>query len=178
MKVNGKTLNGPSIEVIVIPRQGGDLVFKAQSVLDYEPFYELYPTPQPPQVMRPGGVMSKNVEDPKYKDALTKWSIAQFNWMFLQSLRATEGLEWDTVKYDDPDTWDNYRDEMKESGLSPVEIGRIQMCVTDACGLNQDKIDEATKSFLAGQAQALVDASSLSSEPTSTPSGEPVNASA
>lgn len=178
MKVNGKKLSGPTIETVVIPRSGGNLVFQARAILDYEPFNKLYPSPNPPEVLKPGGIRIKNVEDEGYKEAINKWATAQFDWMFIQSLRATKGLEWDTVKYDDPETWSNYREEMKESGLSPVEVSRIQMCVTDACGLNQDKIDEATKAFLAGQAQALVDASSPSTEPTNTPSGKPANVSA
>lgn len=175
MKINGKTLNGPNIEVVVIPRQSGDIVFKAQAVLDYTDCDKLNPMPKPPKRRLPGNVVQENVEDPKYLKAVDEWATSKFYWMFLKSLEATEGLEWSTVKMDKPDTWKLYKTEMQESGFSPGEIARIEMCVTDACGLNQSKIDEATKRFLAGQAQDPANGSTQSSEQQSTPSGEPAN---
>ena len=175
MKIKGKKLDGPSIEVVVIPRQSGDLVFKAEAVLDYTQCDSLNPMPKAPIRLLPGGVRQENVEDPKYQTSVDEWATRKFYWMFITSLRATEGLEWETVKFDDPSTWENYKAEMKQAGLSPGEIARIEMCVTDACGLNQTKIDEATKRFLAGQAQVLANESSPSSEQQSMPSGAPAN---
>ena len=175
MKINGKKLDGPNIEVVVIPRQSGDLVFKAQAVLDYAECDKLNPRPHAPKKMLPGGVVQENVEDPRYQKALDEWATNKFYWMFIKSLQATEGLEWELVKLDDPKTWKEYKTEMQKAGLSPGEIARIEMCVTDACGLNQAKIDEATKRFLAGQAQAPVSESGPSSEPSTTLSGAPVS---
>jgi hypothetical protein len=178
MKMFGKKMFGPRIEVLVIPRQDGDLVFRAQSILDYEPFEKLVPLPTPPTRMLPGGIKSVNLESPAYDTAMDKWSTTKWHWMMVKSLEATEGLEWETVKMDDPETFSNYKNEMKEAGLSPAEIAMIQAVVTDACGLNQVKIEQATKAFLAGQGQGHEDKSSPVSEPSSTPSGEPANASA
>lgn len=178
MKINGKKLDGPNIEVVVIPRQSGDLVFRAQAVLDYTDCDKLNPMPQPPKALLPGGRVQENVEDPKYKKAVDDWAVRKFYWMFIKSLEATEGLEWETVDLSKPETWENYKTEMKTAGLSPGEIGRIEMCVTDACGLNQSKIDEATKRFLAGQAQVAAAQSSPDSAQSNTPSGAPVSAGA
>ena len=178
MKMYGKKLFGPRIEVLVIPRQDGDLVFKAQSVLDYEPFNALVPSPQAPERMLPGGISSRNVEHPSYIEAVNRWSHLKWTWMILKSLEATEGLEWETVKVDDVETYDNYKIEMKEAGLSPAEIEMVLGIVIDACGLNQMKIQEATKAFLAGQGQEQQDKSSPASELNSMPSGEPVSVSA
>lgn len=175
MKLNGKKLDGPNIEVVVIPRQSGELVFKAQAVLDYDECDKLNPMPKPPKRLMPGGVVQENVNDPKYLKAVDQWATRKFYWMLLESLKATEGLEWETVKMDDPSTWESYKAEMKQAGLTPGEIGRIEMCVSDACGLNQAKIDEATKRFLAGQAQVPAAPSSPSSEHKTMPSGEPVS---
>lgn len=178
MKINGKKLDGPNIEVVVIPRQSGNLVFKAQAVLNYDDHDKLNPSPAPPRKLLPGGIVQENVEDPAYLKAIDAWATRKFYWMFIKSLDATEGLEWETVKLDDPSTWENYKTEMQDAGLSPGEVARIEMCVTDACGLNQSKIDEATKRFLAGQAQAAGNGSSQSSEQNATPSGVPANAGA
>lgn len=176
MKIHGKKLEGVNIEVVVIPRQSGDLVFKAQAVLNYEDHDKINPMPKAPIKLLPGGVKSQNVEDPRYKERMNEWAEQKFYWMMVKSLEATPGLEWETVKLDDPSTWKEYRKEMEDGGLSPGEIARIEMCVTNACGLNQAKIDEATERFLAGQAATAASGSSPSSEPQNTESGEPVNA--
>lgn len=178
MKINGRELSGPRIEVLVIPRQEGDLIFQAQSVLDYEPFDTLYPQPKPPVRMLPGGIKSLNTESPKYQEELDKWSTLKWHWMVLKSLEATEGLEWDTVDMQKPETYENYRDDMKNAGMSPAEIAMLISLVTDACGLNQTKVEEATKAFLAGRGKVQENASSPDSEPSSTPSGEPASVSA
>lgn len=175
MKLHGKKIDGPSIEVVVIPRQSGDLVFRAKAILDYDEHDKLNPMPQPPKRLMPGGEVQENVEDPRYKEAFKQWAPRKFYWMLLESLKATEGLEFEKVKMDDPSTWELYRKEMQEAGLAPGEISRIELIVTDACGLNQSKIDEATARFLAGQAQAPVNASSPSSELKTTPSGAPAS---
>jgi hypothetical protein len=178
MKLNGKALSGPAVEIVVIPRQDGDLVFKAQAVLDYDDHDKINPQPKPPVVIRPGGVESVDMEDKKYNEKLDTWARQKFYWMFLKSLAATDGLEWETVDMSDPLTWELYKEEMQTGGLAPAEVQRIELCVTNACGLNQSKIDEATNRFLAGQAQVRAAESSPSSAPTNTPSGEPANASA
>ena len=178
MKIHGKEISGPDAQVVVSPRNDGDLVFKAQAVLDYSDFDKLNPMPQPPGVMRPGGVMSYDTSDTKYNTRIDDWAKSKTHFMVLKSLEATEGLAWDTVIMAEPDTWNLYQQEMNDAGLTPGEIGRIITCVTDACGLNQEKIDEATKRFLAGQAEERERQSSQSSVLKSTPPGVPANASA
>jgi hypothetical protein len=175
VKINGKKLDSPNIEVVVIPRQNGDIVFKAQAVLDYSDHDKLNPRPQAPKRLMRGGTVQENVEDKTFKKNLDTWAIRRFYYMFLKALEVTEGLEWETVKLDDPSTWENYRKEMQVGGFSPGEINAVEACVTDACGLNQAKIDEATQRFLAGQAQDQSKASSPSTEQPTTPSGEPAS---
>lgn len=151
MKLNGQVLDGPKIEVVVFPRQSGDLVFKAQAVLDYSEFEKICPRPEPKNVMRPGGKQETLVDHPEYVAAVEAWAPKQTSWMILKSLEATPGLVWDTVDMGDPLTWDNYEKELKNAGFSTFEIHRILDAVITACGMNQEKIDDATKRFLAGQ---------------------------
>lgn len=153
MKMNGKILE-PIIEVMVIPRQTGDLVFKAKPVNDYDIFDKLCPVPKPPMVLRKGeSIQTPDLDDDEYKEAVKQYNDRRVNWMMLESLKATDGLEWSTVNYNDPTTWDNYKKELVESGLTAADAIRIFNLVIDACGLNQKKIDEATKAFLASQAE-------------------------
>lgn len=151
MKINGKKIEGPNEEIVVIPRNSGDIVFKARAVLSFDEFDKLCPLPVPPKTLMKGGGFSENVESPEYKKNLDDWTSRRTHWMILESLKATENLEWETVDASKTDTWENYQTELLSSGFSPMEQARIVQAVTSACGLNQDKIDEATKRFLAGQ---------------------------
>jgi hypothetical protein len=151
MKIAGKQLRGPNVEVLVIPRSAGDIVFKCQAVLDEDEFNKLCPLPKPPEVIRPGGVKSFDVTDPDFQKLLGEWGEQKTHWLVLKSLEATPDLEWENVKMGDPSTWKNYQEELKSAGFSSPEISRIVRLVSSANGLDQRKIDEATERFLAGQ---------------------------
>jgi len=153
VKINGKVIEKAPPEVIVIPRQTGDIVFKAQAILDYTDFDAACPLPKAPTIHRPGQETPVlNPEDPKYKEKLLDWAEKKTDWMVLKSLLATDGLEWSTVDMSKPDTWSNYKKEMATSGFSEYEINRIMDKVFSACGLSTTKIDIATQNFLASQA--------------------------
>ena len=152
MKLNGKTITGPKPEVIVIPKGSDEFVFKAIPVLSYDEFDKLCPTPLPPEKILPGGEKQLDITDKDYNEKLTDWASKKNAWMVITSLSATEGIEWDTIEMDDPETWNNYIKELQQA-FTDNECNLIYNLVLCACGLNQEKIDEATKRFLAGQAQ-------------------------
>lgn len=172
MKLNGKKIEGPNEEIVVIPRRSGNLVFKARAVLDYSIFDAACPTPQPREVLKPGGERTLFIDEKAYQEAMNEWASKKTDWMVIKSLEATESLEWETVNMDDPSSWANYKDELKAASLSPMEIARLVNAVMAACGLDQSKIDEATEAFLAGLAEEQKRDSSLGSELSDTPSGE------
>lgn len=152
MKLQGKTLTGPSVRVIPIVRsetnQDDNFYFTAKAVLDYTAFDKLCPMPKPPEMILPGGERKLNVEHPQFKVKLVEWNTLRTHWMILQSIAETPGLEFSTVKPDEPATWPNYETEMRASGLSEAEIARVITGVIDANGLDDSKIDEARKHFL------------------------------
>lgn len=152
MKINGKDIPKQGVEVIVFPRPDGDIVFKAKPVANFEDFEKLCPQPQPSELLKPGNIRVLDVEHPEYKKALKEWAEKKSNWMLIQSLSATEGLTWDSVNLSDCETWKNFAKELETSGLTPIELSKLFDIVITACGLTQNKIDEATKRFLAGQA--------------------------
>lgn len=155
MKIHGKKLERPPFEVVVIPRREGDIVIKAKPVLNYEDFEKLCPAPVPPIVTRPGGdegVKSVNTQDARYLASVSKWAHQRIDWMIMTSLSATEGLEFENVRIDDPESWGKIHDELTSSGFSSIEVSKIIDTVMVACGLNQDKIDQATSNFLVSRA--------------------------
>ena len=154
MKINGKIIEGPKPEVIVIPKGADEYVFKAMPILDYEDFDKLCPVPLPPEKVLKGGEVQHDTNDKEYTTKLTEWAVKKNAWMTITSLSATEGLEWETVDLSDPETWSGYIKELGKS-FTDSECNLIYSLVLTACGLNQEKIDEATKRFLAGQGQEL-----------------------
>lgn len=151
MKINGKEIAKQGIEIVVFPRQHGDLVFKAKPVTDFSVFENLCPIPVPQEMVKPGNIRVKDVEAPAYKEAMQKWAEKRTAWLFRESLSATEGLTWDTINPSDSDSWLNFTKEIVDSGLSSIELNKLYETIMIACGLTQDKIEEATKRFLAGQ---------------------------
>jgi hypothetical protein len=122
--------------------------------------------------MKPGGIQIKNVEDPIYQASIKDWAGKRTNWIMIQSLRATPGLEWDSVKYDDPNTWANWETELQKVFTAP-EISRIMDAITAANGLNEARIERARQSFLLLQAVRKNGSSFLNEGQPNMPSGEP-----
>lgn len=173
MRMHGKKLERPNREIIAIPRaDSDDIIFIAQAVLDYENFNALCPQPKPGVKLMKGGEKQLDFENPTYKAELAAFSGRRYSWMVLESLKSSPGLEWETVDYSDPTTWKNFEKELKDSGFSDIEVNRILKGVSDANCLNEDKVEEARKRFLAGVGLEQEKSSSLLPALHSTPSGE------
>jgi hypothetical protein len=152
MKIKGKALDAPAIVELVIHRGEEKIIFRAQAVLDQDDYDEKFPRPKAPivKVIKTGDSF-ENTKDPDYVKELDKWAECRTHHMILKSLQATEGLEWETVDPDKPETFKNYADELKAAYFTPVQIMEITQLVFKANGLSQDRVDEARKSFLQRQ---------------------------
>jgi hypothetical protein len=150
MKLNGVRLECPNIAVLVLPRPDGDIVFKAQAVLDFDEFEKICPPPTPPvRVVK--GRREVMASDPEYIKQLNAHNEKRMAWIILKSLEATEGLEWETVNMNDPETYTNYVQELKDAKFSVVEINKIVMLALQANALDEAKLEAARQAFLAGQ---------------------------
>jgi hypothetical protein len=173
MRIKGEKINSVNIEIIVIPRPSkrvertldsgekvveevsNDIVFKARAVLDFDNFTKLCPAPEPPSIVRPGGMKYPDPTDLKYLEAIERHNKLRFDWIVIQSLKETEGLEWETVKDNMPETWANYSKELRESGFSSIEVSRIVAGALAANSLDEDRLKEARENFLRTQVQPL-----------------------
>jgi hypothetical protein len=148
MKLHGKALSKLNNQIIIIPRTDGDIIFKAAAVLDMTAFEQLCPEPKPPMILRRGEtVASADLSDAKYKEAADKRNRLYGLYMIIKSLSATEGLEWETIKMDDPTTWENLDKELIDSGLTTMEKAQIFQGAMRANSLDMAYIDEARKRF-------------------------------
>lgn len=151
MKIKGRDLT-PVQTTVVIPRQGGDIVIKCNPVLGQEEFDELVKMPEPPMITPTGGEPHPDKSNPVYKGRLAEYYRQLYAWRVLKSLQATEGLEFETVEMDKPGSYTSLWREL-DMTFSNVEQNHILAAVEQACGLSSDKIEAATKSFLAGEAR-------------------------
>jgi hypothetical protein len=176
MKIRGKVIQGPNVEIIAIPRSDAeDIIFKAEAVRDYSEFDALCPEPKPPMVKNAKEGDTLDVKDPTFIKQLDRYAENKIAWMILKSLSATPDLEWETVKWNDKTTWRNYRQELADAGFSLYEIRRIENGVMIANGMSESRMEEARKRFLASQQAPQVESSSQKEEQNSTQSGGPVS---
>jgi hypothetical protein len=149
MKINGRIPNGPNRDVLVIPRPDGDFIFTAEAILDFTPFERLCKVPDAPEVITPNG-KSRDTDDDRFKKSLEEYSRRRTSWMVINSLRPSN-IEWDTVKFDEPDTWGNWEKDLEKAGFNDTECARIVQLIAEVNAISDIKLKEARERFLAGQ---------------------------
>lgn len=151
MKIFGQRPERPTTEYVVIPRGDKSLVFHCNAVLDYAEFEKLCPAPTPPVIRYRDGRVVSDVNDARFKTALSKHIDARYNWTIVQGLKETPGLEWEYVVLNNPDTWDKYEQDLRDGGLTQIEINYIIQGVMSANSMDEKKMKEARERFLASQ---------------------------
>lgn len=177
MKVNGRLVDKPNEVLVVLPREGGDLAFKFRAVTDIKSFEKMCPEPSPPKTRKTGGETYFNMEDPDFKRQLDEWASRQTHWQFLMSISATDGLEWDRVKLDDPGTYQLWQEDLIKAGFSVGERNAIWAGFMRANSVSEAMLEEARKRFLSSQSRAEESLLSQMVAPLTTGNGELVNAS-
>lgn len=176
MRIHGKKIEGLNVEEIIIPRGDGDpIVFRAQAVVDFDECNALNPRPKPKKMKMRNGDLVDRTDEPTFMQALDEWGQRQTAWMLIKSLSATEGLEWETVDLNNPNTWLGWRDELHSAGFVDAEINRIFQGVVAACGLSEEKVEKARQRFLTGRQAELERQLFLREELANTQSGELVS---
>lgn len=153
MKMNGESFTGPNEALVVLIRNGNPVAFKARACLDFIRFEQLCPRPVPKSIVKVGGVKEFLFNDPKFLEAIDYYGKLKTAYVIVQSLKATQGLEWEQVKDDNPTTWLEWRKELEDAFFTDSEIQKIVSCVWEANGIDDEKLEEARKRFLAGQDQ-------------------------
>lgn len=159
MKYKGNKIQGPQPEIVAFPRTKiidgkqvvDDLVFLIHAVLDFSPFTSKFPEPLPNVLKSPNGESKFDVGNKEYQEKYAKWQQYKMNWMFLQSIKGpSEGdLEWEQVESNEPDTWANFREELKEAKLTPSQIQHLLNSALNFNSIDDEKMLEARNRFLA-----------------------------
>lgn len=178
MKLRGKR-PGIHVEPVVLPRPDGDLVFQIKAIETFDEFEKLCPLPKPPAKILPNKERVEDTNDPAYLKKCEQWGVKRMAYIIIKGLMdGTPDLEWETVKLSDNTTWSKYRDELRESGLSDIEINRLVNGALVANSLSERAVEEARKRFLASLRLPSVESLCPTGEQDTTPSGEPAKDSA
>lgn len=169
MRIGGIAVEGPTEEVLVLPRGEQVLVIRAKAI-NLDDFDALCPEPKPPGKLTKDGWIP-DVDNENYKSIVNTHNEKRIAYLVVKALEPSE-IEWDTVQIDNPRTWTNYTSDFKAAGLTTIEINRIVQCVMQANSLDENKLEQARKVFLLGQAQAQKMSSGQSTEQPNTASGE------
>jgi len=166
MKYRGKRIEGRNVVTMVIPRPDGNIAFIFEAVESFDRFDELCKPPEPPEVVRPGNIRTRNIKDPKYLKRLTDYAEKRSHYMVLKSLEATKDLEWETVDIEKPETFTNWTKELMDCGFTDIEVTLLVKASARANCLDQDMLDDARSTFLQEQARQS-ESSSQKDEPQS-----------
>lgn len=164
----------PTEEILVLPRGETEIVFRARGVPNYDEFNALCPEPKPPTIFKPKDGWVPNTDEPGYKDMMKTYNAKRMAWLVIKSLEPSE-IEWDEVDLDKPATWVGWDEEFIANGFTMVECNRIQHLAFEANCLDEGKLEKAREAFLRGQEPVPNEYSGQSTEPGTTPSGEPVS---
>lgn len=172
MKVGGVPISKPEVDVFVLPRPEGDLVFRGQAVDSLDEYLDQCGgIPKPPRVLTKNG-WEDNTEDKSYRDIIRSLEEKRISYMVLRTLEPSD-IEWSSVDINSPSTWSNWEKDFREAGLTQVEVQRLFRWVMDINCLNESKLKEAREVFLAGIRQRKDESSGHQTEPENTQSGEP-----
>jgi len=172
MKIGGvdpKTLCNEVL--LVLPRGDVELVFRARGLKDMDKFNDLCPQPKMPTKLTREGPVSMP-EDVYYKEMIDQWAKKRLGYIVVNSLEPSD-IEWDTVEEDNPRTWKNWENDLRNGGLSEIECSRVLATVMEANALDEAKLRKAREVFLRGQVQTPPTSSGQVTEPASMPSGAP-----
>lgn len=173
MKYKGEKVYNPNKEIVVIPRPDGeDFVFVAKALLDMDEFDTLCSPPTPPSVITKGGERQFDFKNHDFLQQSQVHAKKRMDYMVIQSLKETKELEWEKVKFSDPNTWHYWREELKEAGFNHYEIQRIENTVYTANSLNERKIEEARANFLRRQEATQNESTGKQDTQNSSQSGE------
>jgi hypothetical protein len=164
MRIGGVKIEGPAEEILVLPRGEQMLVIRARAV-NLDEFDVLCPEPKPPGKLTKDGWIP-DTDNESYRQVINSHNEKRIAYLVVKSLAPSE-IEWDTVEVENPRTWTNYVQDFKAAGLTTIEVNRVVQCVMRANSLDEDKLEQARKVFLLGQAQAQKESSGPSIEQAS-----------
>ena len=150
MKIAGKAIEQKAIVEVFIPRPTEPLLFRFKPINEKD-FDKIMLIPSPPKKRVKGGAIEFDINNPVYDAGVKDYVNKKTAWMFLESISATEGLEWDTVDLKNAGTYLNWEKELEDDGFNERERMLLWNGFSEANMLDEKKIEEARARFLASR---------------------------
>jgi hypothetical protein len=141
MKIGGKEVTKPQEEVLILPRGDDCIVIRAQALDNMEEFEKLCPEPTPPGKLTKDGWVP-DPEDKGYRSVIEVYGKKRLAYMVIATLEPSE-IEWTKVDVSNPSTWLGWEQEMRDAGITQIEINRIYQLVIEANSLSEAKLQAA-----------------------------------
>ena len=151
MKIAGRELKR-NTDYVVFKRLDGNIVFTVEAILNYDDFKKYCPNPVPPIRQYPDGRQVQDTKDENYLRDVESISSKRMAWTILKSIASTPGLEFSSIKMDEPNTWLKWEDEFREAGFTNTEIMYLATKIYEINGMSAKAMEEARESFLADMA--------------------------
>ena len=152
MQVKGKkSAGGRHKDCIAFPREEGPVGFWVQALdEEWDVFNERCPAPTPPVHTTADGKV-EDEEDEGYEAQVKNWGELKMDFLTVYSLTIEDNqIDWDNVILEKPSTWRHWRTEVKEFGLSRVEVNKLFFKVLEVNSLSEDLMEQARADFLRG----------------------------
>lgn len=174
LKIGDTEVTGPNEGLLILPRyNGNDIKIFARAVPDLEEFRQMVPLPKAPASLKRGQGKVENTNDPTYRQQVLDYNTKRMAYMVIVGLEPSE-IEWETVDFNDPGSWTNWEDELRDAGLTEIECNLILNLVLEVNQLDDNKLEDARKSFVLGRhLEQLSESLSPLTEQENTQSGEP-----
>lgn len=148
MLISGQKVTMPARDVVIFPRVEGQFIFYIVAVPSFEAFDTLCPRPEPPKILKKGKQV-EDTDDPTFKQRWQTWVDYRQDWLLLQALADSENdITWESVKPDDPSTWSRVNQELKDAGLTELELQRLIGKVYEVNALSERGMEAARANFL------------------------------
>jgi hypothetical protein len=154
MKLRGRKSAGERFkDVIVFPRGNDAPIAFWVLALDeeWDFFNDSCPRPKPQKLTTAEGV-KEDEDDLGYKQQLESYFELYSDFMVVHSITILDNeIEWEKVDVQKPSTWKNWRAEMREFGLTRMEMNKLLLKCRDVNSLNEDLMEQARADFIRGR---------------------------
>ena len=168
MKFNGQPLTTSSEVIVPIIRSDGNLFFVVRAVEDPDEFNKLMLPKNVPTEQVPGQEPKPMMTD-AYKNLINNSYSLYTSFYVVRSLarigkikevkdpetnekkqvKVYENVIWETIDFEDIQTYPNWEKELIESGLTAGECRRLHNAAMEANSLTDAGVDRAREDFLA-----------------------------
>lgn len=133
------TIHRPETEEL--PERNYQFVLEAADISEFE---KRFPDPEPPTKTVKGEQLP-DFENEEYNERLQERITHRMHWIIIKTM-APSNIEWDSVKEEDPDTYELWEKDLLNAGFTRAEVNRLTSeCYKVNGFVTNERIKDAVK---------------------------------